>query len=79
MEPKKTRQLIPTLLIGLGGTGYRTLKLIKKKFPLAMAQSDDPELFQKFKRRTLQYIVGKGHTLSLGVNRKAEYIKKAKN
>ncbi len=32
MEPKKTRQLIPTLLIGLGGTGYRTLKLIKKKF-----------------------------------------------
>ncbi len=54
-------------------------ELIKKKFPLAMAQSDDPELFQKFKRRTLQYIVGKGHTLSLGVNRIAEYIKKAKS
>ncbi len=32
MTTKKTRQLIPTLLVGLGGTGYRTLKLIKKKF-----------------------------------------------
>ncbi len=32
MTTKKTRQLIPTLIVGLGGTGYRTLKLIKKKF-----------------------------------------------
>ncbi len=32
MTTKKTRQLIPTLVVGLGGTGYRTLKLIKKKF-----------------------------------------------
>ncbi len=32
MEPKKTQKLIPTLLVGLGGTGYRTLKTIKKKF-----------------------------------------------
>lgn len=32
MSTNKVQQLIPSLIVGLGGTGYRTLKLIKRKF-----------------------------------------------
>lgn len=32
MASKKSQEMIPTLLVGVGGTGYKTLKIVKKKF-----------------------------------------------